>query len=302
MDRNLGGTASGPELSALAEALVAVLPYATGTPTRMLRKLMPLPITDEWHEQFVANDAELSLKWGSNEVLSRGDSTIGFDFPSDVAVDAAAILKFLAPLPLELFVLSPLHDYWIENDYYAPAIGADHALLGSGMLFKGAGHEHSLVSRRWLEHGPFRTIRGPEDTTLAQFHDFAADGPTSLEQVQPAHDWIVAGFLRPKHRFQHDIKGVYTKEDRLLRILVNDRQVTDEELLDACAARRDGRDDPAKPIDNIAYVFVDEGAAREQLEALWLRGLECRVADGRGERRLDADYQPTIKRPAWVSG
>jgi hypothetical protein len=300
MNANFGGTASGPDLPGLVASLLRVLPYTNGTPTQLLRTLTPLPFAEDWREQLLAKEVELTVEWGEHEQVSRNRTAVGFDFPIDLQVEPGAILSFLAPLPLELFVLSTLRHYWLENDYFAPAISADHALLGSGMLFKGLGHEHSIVSRRWLEHGPFRTTRGPEDTTFVQFHDFAAGGEASLEQVKPAHEWIVAGFLRPKHRFQHDIKGIYTKDDRLLRVVVNDRQVTDEELLDACAVRRNGHDDPAKPIDNIAYVFVDESAARAHLEALWLRGLECRVADGRGERRLDADYQPAIKRPAWV--
>jgi hypothetical protein len=210
------------------------------------------------------------------------------------------VLEFLAPLPFELAVLRGLQDYWIENDYFSPAIGSDHDLLGWGIVFKGEGHDHSIVSRRWLDHGPFRTLRGPNDTTLAQFHDLDADGPTSLEQATPAHEWIVAGFLRPKHRYSQDVEGVYTKADGLLRIIVNDREISDEELLDACAARRDGRNDAAKPIKNIAYIFVDEKQARANLERLWLRELECRVADGKGERRLDADYKPRIKKPSWA--
>jgi hypothetical protein len=170
----------------------------------------------------------------------------------------------------------------------------------AGIAFKGASHEHSIVSRRWLEYGPFRTLRGANDTTLAQFHEFNADGPTSLAQAKPGHVWIIDGFLRPKHRYRHDIAGVFTKQDRLLRIVVNGRQVSGDEMRDACAARRDRRNDPERPIDNIAYSFVDEAEARAHLDALWLRGLECRVADGRGERRLDDSYTHTITKPSWV--
>jgi hypothetical protein len=194
--------------------------------------------------------------------------------------------------------MPPIHTW--ADEYFAPAISGYHALLGWGMIFKGAGHERSVASRRWLEHGPFRTLKGPHDTTLVQFHDLAADGPTSLAQARPAHKWMVAGFLRPKHRYQHDIAGVYTREDRLLRVVVNDRPIDDVELLDACAARRDGRDDPARPIGNVAYVFVDGAAATPRLDALWLRELECRVVEGSGERRLDVDHRPSLSKLAWV--
>jgi hypothetical protein len=288
-------------MPALTAALLDALPYATGTPARMLQKLVEVPVGESWREQLLAPDVDaLSVSWGPHEVISRSAGAIGVDFPADLQPTPATVLEFHARLPLELAVLSSIQDHWAETDYYAPAIGADHALLGWGVVAKGAGHERSFVSRRWLEHGPFRTLQGPADSTLVQLHDLAADGPTSLEQAQPGHEWIVAGFLRSKHRFKHDIEGIYTKEDGLLRVVINDRPVTDDELRDACAARRDGREDPTRPIRNIAYVFVDEAPARARLEALWLRELECRVADGRGERRLDADHRPAIAKPGWV--
>jgi hypothetical protein len=53
-------------------------------------------------------------------------------------------------------------------------------------------------------------------------------------------------------------------------------------------------------IERIAYVFVDEGDARAHLHELWLRELECWVADDRGKRRLDLDYHPVPSPPAWV--
>jgi hypothetical protein len=92
---------------------------------------------------------------------------------------------------------------------------------------------------------------------------------------------------------------VYTADDGLLRIVVNDRKVTDAELLDACAARRDRRDDPDKPIANIAYVFADEAAARAKLERLWLRGLECRALVKGSEQRLDDGYSLAAGRAPW---
>lgn len=301
MARTLGGTASGPDMPALARALLDALPHARATPVSASEGLVERPVPSDWRERVTAVEAgEIGVEWDGAKRLSRTEGAIAIDLPAEVPRDAAAILGFLAPLPFELFVLSIIEDSWPENDYYAPAISADHALLGWGMVFKGAGHERSVVSRRWLEHGPFRVLRGAEDTTLVQFHDLGVAGPTSLAQARPAHDWIAAGFLRPKHRYKHDIAGVYTRSDGLLRILVDARSATDGELRDACAARRDRAGDHDKPIRNIAYVFVDEDEARGRLEALWLRGLECRVADGRGERRLDDRYQPAIAKPGWV--
>jgi hypothetical protein len=266
----------------------------------MRHKLVPSPPTADWREQMIAKDVDgVSVEWERGQRIGRNAGAIGADFP-DLPVDAERVLEGFAPLPFDLAVLSNVRDYWIENDYYAPAISADHALLGWGMIFKGAGHERSVVSRRWLDHGPFRTLKGPHDTTLVQFHDLAADGPTSLAQARPAHEWMVAGFLRPKHRYEHDITGVYLRDDGLLRVVVNGRPLGDRELLDACAARRDGRGDPARPIRNLAYVFVDPDAAKTALGALWLRELECRLVEGGGERRLDIEHHPVLPKLAWV--
>ena len=46
----------------------------------------------------------------------------------------------------------------------------------------------------------------------------------------------------------------------------------------------------AKPIDQVAFVFLAEADARSHLEALWLRELECWVADDRSKRRLDDTF------------
>lgn len=73
-------------------------------------------------------------------------------------------------------------------------------------------------------------------------------------------------------------------------MIVNDRSVEDLELLDACVARRDGRDDAERPLRNIAYVFLDEQAARAHRDALWLRDLECRTLRKGEEVRLDQHH------------
>jgi len=299
--RSFGGTASGPNLAAIARAFLGELPYARAAPVRSLEhSLIERPLPPDWCDRLLAPDVDgFGVEWEGRQVMKRKEGSVVVNLPDDLCTPKP-VLDFLAQLPLELFVLAFVEDYWPENGYHPPAIGADHALLGWGMVFKGAGHDHSIVSRRWLEHGPFRTLHGANDTTMVQFHDLTADGSTSLAQAKPGHEWIVTGFLRPKHRYRNDIGGIYTEADRLLRIVVNGRTVSPAEMLDACAARRDCRNDPDKPIENIAYMFVDEAEARAHLEALWLRGLECRVFDGKGERRLDTDYKPTIAKPGWV--
>lgn len=296
----LGVTLSGPDMRALARAVLDSFSYTREAPRRMTDGLREIAVPDDWRGHLVGTE-DAAAEWAADQRVGYGAGAISVSFPAEYDRDTAGtMLPWLAALPFELAVFSIVRDWWLEHDYYPPAIAADHAVLGWGMAFKAAGHERSIVSRRWLEHGPLRTSRGAADTTLVQFHDPGADGPTSLAQARPAHDWIVAGFLRPRHRYRHDVGGVYTRADGLLRVVINAREVSGDEMRDACAARRDRGADPDRPIRNVAYVFVDEQEARAQLEALWLHGLECRVADGRGERRLDDGYRPAIEKPEWA--
>lgn len=73
-------------------------------------------------------------------------------------------------------------------------------------------------------------------------------------------------------------------------------------MRDACAVRHQHQvERPAeKPIDQVAYVFLDESDARAHLHELWLRDLEVWLVDGAGKRRLDLAYQPVSVRLPWV--
>jgi hypothetical protein len=299
MAETFGATFSAPDLVSLTEALIDAAPYAGGMPAEMFHKLASAPPTADWRRRMLADDVDgLSVAWGPREKITRNPGAVAAGFPS-VPLDPKAILDLVAPLPFEVAVMPPVHNW--QDDYFAPAIGADHALLGWGMMFKGAGHDNAVVSRRWLDHGPSRLLRGANDTTFVQFHQLDVEERVSMEQARAGHEWMVAGFIRPKHRYKHDIAGLYTEDDRLLRIVVNDRTVSDVELLDACAARRDRRADPDQPIKNVAYVFADQKAAKERLDALWLRELECRAIVKGKEIRLDDSHSVEPKRPRWVA-
>jgi hypothetical protein len=297
MSETFSATFSGPDLRALSRALLDAAPYAKGRPSQLRVKLNDVEVTDDWRERLLAPVVDgLTVVWGRGQQIGRNPGAVSASFPS-VALEPAAVLEAVASLPFELAVVPPVH-VW-SDDYFAPAIGADHALLGWAAILKGAGHERHLVSRRWIEHGPWRTVRGPNDTTLVQFHQLEIDESASMTQAQAAHDWFVAGFLRTPHRYKQDVAGVYTADDGLLRVVVNDRKVTDAELLDACAARRDRKDDRDRPIRNVAYVFTDEAAAKANLERLWLRGLECRALVKGNELRLDDRYSLAAGKAPW---
>ena len=292
MDDTFGATFSGPDMVALTAAVLEVAPYTRGMPTEMDHKLATIPTTADWKDRMLAPEVDdLAVTWGPGQRISRSVAAIGAGFPS-VPLEPTRILDFAAPLPFELAVVPPVHD-WMD-DYFAPAISAYHALLGWCALLKGAGHERWMASRRWVEHGPWRTYTGPNDTTLIEFHELEVEPEVSMPQAEAAHDWMTAGFLRSDHRYANDIEGIYTQEDGLLRIIADERAMSDALLLDACVARRDRREDPEKPLSNIAFVFMDEAVAREHLDALWLRGLECLTLRDGKEVRLDERH--TVKR------
>lgn len=294
----LGGTFSSANRAELLDTIISAAPYARGCPARLTINMVEVPPTPDWADMARRGSKRVAACWGDEQVVIWNADAVAADFP-DIPIEPNAVVKFIATLPFEVAVMSNVTG-WTSYDYRGPAIAGGHALLGWAMAFKRKGHEHALVSRRWLEHGPWRTVRGPDDTTLVQFHDLTADDETAIVQARPGHRAMLAGYLRPKHDYEHDVQGIYTAEDKLLRVVVAGRDVSTSEMTDACAARRDNRNDPQKPIANVAFIFLDRDAAERHLHELWLRELECRVVEDGVERRLDDSYQPLITKPAWI--
>jgi len=199
--------------------------------------------------------------------------------------------------------------------------GFDNGHYSHGWMcaFRGEGHD-SLVSRRWLDHGPWALIRDEEhDISLILFHDPDERDPyIQAEQALPGHirmgNHDEGGFIRegvdPEtgafratggYRFRNDLQGIYVAADRTFRIIVTGRDVSQREMLDAAAYRLHQRDDPDHPVDNVAFIFMEAERAHAHLHQLWLRELQCRTIVAGEEVRLDADYHaepPTP--PEWV--
>jgi hypothetical protein len=297
---------SGPDILALTRTLIRAASYARGMPTEMRHKVGQITPTPDWRERMLARDINgLSVSWGANRVITRDGCSVTADFPS-VPIDPVRVLEHVEGLPFEMAVMPAIRE-WMD-EYFAPSGGGDHAFMGWGMIFKGAGHDNAIVSRRWLEHAPARLVRGGNDTTLVQFHELEPEPAdplaidhTTLEQARQAHAWMLAGLLRPRHRYAGAVQGAYSSEDGLIRVFAIDRDVTDRELLDACAARRDRKHDMSGPVRNVAFVFTQPAAARAHLDALWLRGLECRLLVDGVEIRLDENHSVPVRAPAWTT-
>ena len=199
---------------------------------------------------------------------------------------------------------SVFFDEWIAADYERWSFSRGHIMHGWGCAFRGAGHDH-LVSRRWLDFGPWRTIRLPEDTTFVQFHDLAITDPAEAYEVaKVGHERMgvsyTGGFIQQIDQWMlDDARGAYTAHDRKLHIVVADGvEVPQLRMLNAATLRRHYRLNPGEPepVERIAFVFVHEGQARAHLHELWLRELECWVHDARGLRQVAAadDLAPII--------
>lgn len=190
-------------------------------------------------------------------------------------------------------------------------IEAGHVDLGWGCLFIGdRGHEQ-LVSRRWLEYGPWLLRRFPGDVSLVQFHDLDADAGTALAQGIPGYkrmaDHEVGGWIRSSYRpvssYRKEVpefRALYVPSDQSLRVVcAPGRVITQGEMLDACAERLVAKYNTEKPVRSMRYVFLDPADAKPHLHELWLRDIEVwAIVDG-NEVRLDGDH-PQPNPPEWV--
>ncbi|MEU5097305.1 hypothetical protein [Streptomyces sp. NPDC020996] len=300
---------SGPDPAAILRSICGRLTPETA-PSRMYQNDQPVAVDPDWPGQMLGCEDDSFAEWpGDDDIFldlnwDRRLVRLNWPHPADTEVILAALTS--GATPFELASFEGIHREWARGeDPYRPR-GFDGLHYGNGWLcgFRGAGHDR-LVSRRWLDFGPWRVLRGPGDVTLVQFHDAKADPATALEQARAGHPLLegitpVSGFMSDRHVITHDLQGVYDPEDRCLRIIVHGRDVSPGEMLDACVARRTQALGPDSPLERVAYVFMDAEAARAHLHALWLRELECWTIELGAEIRLDTDHHPVPVKPEWV--
>lgn len=296
---------AGPDLPALIRALPGKLVPKT-LPDTLSVDFAPKTPAADWLEAQARCQQQAMAKWTdeARHFLAHQKGAVvkaGGLRPRDVQ----AVLALLAGLPFTTASLNPIHPEWAQGEapYAPPGFGDLHYPHGWGCAFRGAGHSR-LVSRRWLDAGPWRVLKGPEDTTLVQFHDLGVDAATALKQARPAHQRMgfspEGGYIPTGHARTHELKGVYEAKEKVLRIIVHGRDVSQGEMLDACALRLEGSLGPGQPLARVAYVFMEPAKARAHLHELWLRELECWTIDLGKEVRLDSDYKPAPVMPDWV--
>ncbi|HAZ45537.1 MAG TPA: hypothetical protein DDW76_27755 [Cyanobacteria bacterium UBA11369] len=220
-------------------------------------------------------------------------------------VDAESVMKMLAPLPWTVAAFCQLSRQGGWKEYPAPGFADFHFQHGWACAFKGEGHNH-LVSRRWLEYGPWRLLRDEEnDISFVQFHDLNADPATALEQAKVGHRAMsiygVGGYIGKTHPFSNDLRALYVPSARNMRVVIPaGKQITYSEMSDYCAARHFQAFEN-QPFDTLSFVFIVAEEAQPYLHDLWLREIECSGFTPQGvEVRLDTDYHPVPHPPEWV--
>lgn len=299
---------AGSDLVAIGRALLDAGLTGPGTPTGLSIDGRARKPTEDWLETATAACRNYVMaRWGKDGWLRVDrDRLVKISRPGyDLA--PRKLLNLLSSIPFTVGSTPSLHPEWtngaLGEEYLAPSFAELHWGHGWACFFRGAGHDH-LVSRRWPDFGPWRVLRGANDTTLVQFHDLEADARTALTQAKPGHERMgisdIGGYIQTRYQYAYELRGLYYAEQRKMHIVAHGREVTQREMLDACATRRYQALGADQPLDNVVYVFVEEGPARAHLHELWLRGLECRTFIEGREVRLDADYRPPPTKPEWV--
>jgi len=308
----IAGT-SGPEFRQVLEMVMA-FSFAGTQPDKLLLQYRDAKSQGEWREVMRNAKQTGSARWRDAvdqiEFLPNSELVVfSFDDAFDELADA---MKLLEPLPFELCILdTPFASAWRAASYERTGFGRSNLDHGWGCVFRGAGHDR-LASRRWLDFGPWRVIRRPDDTTWIQFYDLAITDPAeAYAQAWPGHDRMGNGPIGGYIGF-HDAMliegavkegGIYIRETRTIELVIPPgTQVAQGTMLAQCARRLQRRHKArqSEPVDHIAYIFLDRADAEAHLHELWLRELQCWYVDERGKHRLDSDYHPTPDPPAWV--
>lgn len=272
---------------------------------------LPAPVGADWMQQALSRaEVELFARWSDEDFVTVSvRSKLVKLGRAALELTPEQLVDVLAAVPFELAALPTLHPSWTAGPpharYNPPGFGDLHFRHGWAALLRGRGHDR-LVSRRWLDYGPWRTLRAASDTTLVQFHDLGAAAGDALAQAKPGHVLLGAaseksGYIGPDYSFSPEVRATYSPERRALQLVIAGREPTPRELRDAAASRCLQSLGPERPIDEVRFVFVDEELARRSLHTLWLYGHRCVLAGAHEERELDTDYAPPEpERPAWV--
>lgn len=255
---------------------------------------------------FPEYNSNLFLKWNNIGTLSIIRNNIVLMSLNSFDIEPNNVLSLLEKLPFEIASFETLYYEWYnpDNPYEAPSFGNGHVPHGWACAFKGEGFKR-LVSRRWLDFGPWKQHFGKNDTQLIQFHQLGESNETALMQAKKGHQLMGissdGGFIQNDYVYHYDNKGLYDAKEKKIKIIVHGINISNRQLLDASAGKYYKIFGPEMPVDNVAYIFMDELLAEKHLHTIWLHGLECRTIRQGKEITLTDEYNPLPEKPDWVT-
>jgi hypothetical protein len=294
---------SGPDPAALTTA-IAELPVFAGPPASLDVDRARQAVTPDWLTRWLPRAKKhVQAAWSNGSTLWHSDTCV-LAVSRSFADDLPGLARFVTGLPFELAAFwTPHAARWAAAGYRPRGFAGGHIQNGWGCMFKGAGHDR-LVSRRWLEHGPWRMTRHPGDVSQLELYDLRADADTAMAQAKRGSERLgispTGGFLQKPYVYASKLDGVYDARARTYKIPVASRTLKQSEMLDACGLRAERRGDPEAPIECAGFAFVmGKDEAAPYVHELWLRELGCwAVVDG-ADVRLDDSHTPTPEKPPW---
>lgn len=216
----------------------------SGAPTSLeIDESQGIAVEADWPVQALACREDSVARWGYHDavLLCRSHQNVVLVKVETSDFDIPRTFALLKELDFRLAAASAKVDWFTidEVSYRGPGFGDGHYSLGWCCAFKGAGHDR-LVSRRWLEHGPWRLLRDEAtDLSLVQFCDLEADPDVMRAQAIPGHERMgirdTGGFIQTDFCWCYDWEGTYVPEERTLQVVVVGRDLAPFEMLEARA-------------------------------------------------------------------
>ena len=291
-------------LRSLIEAgmVSATPPDEVGIHGPRLKEVPPDWVTVDFHGK------TLTAYWNDGSYVSVSGPDLVFVSTRNYQLDVNDLAARLANVEFEAANFCEIR--WWDNPkgpaYKSPDGKVGTYRLGFAVAYRGKGHDRAM-SRRWLDRGPWRVLRGANDTTFPQFHDESADVVTSLEQAKPCHAQMSDRAQAPLPLREAyaagavPVQGTDLALERKYKLSVAGRRVSRLEMREVVAARYYQLLGPDRPIDNVLYTFMDKAELEEVLPDLWLYGLEAQYRDAAGLHRMDDSYvPPPYEKPDWV--
>ena len=248
----------------------------------------------------------ITIQFGKDTYLQLTLKDIVYFGIKDYDIRPSSIMSLIEDLTFELAVFGSLYPEWANpfKPYYSPGFSNFHLFHGWACAFKSDGHNR-LVSRKWLDYGPWKTTYLEGDISFIEFHKLGINSEEAIEHAREGHQVMGisdrGGFIQSDYVYHYRDFGMYVPETQVLKVIVYGEDIPDRKLLDSAALLRLQGLGEKYPLLAIHYVFIEEEQAKEYLHKLWLYGLDCRTIKDGIEISLAENYHPKILKPSWVS-